>query len=109
MKLRRIALAIGLTAVLAGPALAGGSGQAYRTVGDYNDGEANPLRLVAYAIAPIGFLAEWLITRPLFRIVSQDDLAPVFSYTPLPGYDYETYEEGLSTGVAFETIPKGMD
>jgi len=71
--------------------------------GRYDDGQAHPLRLVAYLVAPAGYLAEWLVTRPFFRVVSQDDTAPIFSYTPQGGFDYETYEEGLSTGVTFES------
>jgi hypothetical protein len=99
MKIRRLVVALALVVCAATRASA---------VGVYNDGEANPLRLVAFAIAPVGYLAEWLITRPIFRVVSQDDMAPVFSYTPQAGFDYETYQEGLSTGVTFED-PHGMD
>lgn len=69
----------------------------------YDDGQAHPLKLVAYLVAPAGFLAEWLVTRPFFRLVSQEDNAAIFSYTPQGGFDYETYEEGLSTGVTFES------
>jgi hypothetical protein len=108
MQIRRIAAAVGLVSLLAGPALAGGDNGGYRTMGQYSDGESNPLRIVAYAIAPVGFLAEWLVTRPLFRLVSQQDTAPIFSYTPQAGFDYETYQEGLSTGVTFED-PHAMD
>ncbi len=108
MKLPRVLVAVGLVAALAGPAVAGPSAEAYRTVGVYNDGDSNPLRLLGLAVAPAGYLAEWLITRPFMRLVSQDSMAPIFSYTPLSGFDYETYEEGLSTGVSFEA-PSGMD
>jgi hypothetical protein len=41
-------------------------------------------------------------------LVSQQDTAPIFSYTPQAGFDYETYQEGLSTGVTFED-PQAMD
>jgi len=108
MELRRIAAAVGIVALLAGPALAGDGSSSYRTMGQYTDGESNPLRLVAYALAPAGFLAEWLVMRPIFRLVSQQDTAPIFSYTPQAGFDYETYQEGLSTGVTFED-PQAMD
>ncbi|HEY8516982.1 MAG TPA: hypothetical protein VIS07_15845 [Candidatus Binatia bacterium] len=98
MKLRRRLIATGtalaLLACVAAPA---------RAQGQYDDGQAHPLRVLAYLVAPAGFLAEWLVTRPLFRLVSQDDTAPIFSYTPQGGFDYETYEEGLSTGVTFES------
>jgi len=74
-----------------------------RAQGEYDDGQANPLRIVAYLVAPAGFLAEWLVMRPFFRIVSQEDNQAIFAYTPQGGFDYETYEEGLSTGVTFES------
>jgi hypothetical protein len=86
--------ALALIGCLASPA---------RAQGQYDDGQAHPLRLVAYLVAPAGYLAEWLVTRPFFRIVSQEDNAPIFSYTPQGGFDYETYEEGLSTGVTYES------
>ncbi|MFM7735690.1 MAG: hypothetical protein ACKOCT_00665 [Alphaproteobacteria bacterium] len=80
----------------------------YHLMGGYNDGESHPLRLVSFAVAPVGYLAEWLVTRPIHRIVAQQDMAPIFSYTPQAGFDYETYEEGLSTGVTFEE-PQSLD
>lgn len=80
----------------------------YHLMGTYNDGESHPLRLVSFAVAPIGYLAEWLVTRPIHRVVAQQDMAPIFSYTPQAGFDYETYEEGLSTGVTFEE-PQSLD
>lgn len=88
--------------------MAGGNDGSYRTVGQYTDGDSNPLRILALAVAPAGFLAEWLVMRPIFRLVSQEDTAPIFSYTPQAGFDYETYQEGLSTGVTFED-PQAMD
>jgi len=101
MKLRRgretVVAALGALALMvsiASPA---------RAQGQYDDGQAHPLRLVAYLVAPAGFLAEWLVTRPFFRVVSQEDNAAIFAYTPQGGFDYETYEEGLSTGVTFES------
>lgn len=107
MNFRRFVVAAGLVALMAGPAVAGANGDS-QTMGQYNDGESNPLRLIALAIAPAGFLIEWLVVRPIFRVVSQQDTAPVFSYTPQAGFDYETYQEGLSTGVTFED-PHAME
>ena len=68
----------------------------------YDDGQANPLHIVAYLVAPAAYLSEWLVTRPFFRVVSQEDNAPIFAYTPQGGFDYKSYQEGLSTGVTFE-------
>ncbi len=46
----------------------------------YDDSQAHPLRLLAYAVHPIGFAAEWLITRPIHAIVSQPELHRVFGH-----------------------------
>ncbi|HZR84867.1 MAG TPA: hypothetical protein VFD92_27475 [Candidatus Binatia bacterium] len=108
MNLRRFVVALGLVALVSGQAAAAGYGNTYTTMGTYNDGESHPLRLLSFAIAPAAFLAEWLVTRPIFRLVSQQDTAPIFSYTPQAGFDYETYQEGLSTGVTFED-PQAME
>jgi len=40
------------------------------------------LRLVAYAIHPVGFALEWLVMRPLHFVVSQPDLERVFGHVP---------------------------
>jgi len=93
MKTARSLAALALVVALASPALA---------VDRYDDGQAHPLRLVAYVLHPIGYLGEWLITRPFHRLVSQEDLEPVFGHTPHAGFDYETYTEGLSTGASYE-------
>jgi hypothetical protein len=92
-----------VVAALVALALTVGFASSARAQGEYDDGQANPLRVVAYLVAPAGFLAEWLVFRPLFRVVSQEDNAAIFAYTPQGGFDYETYEEGLSTGVTFES------
>lgn len=98
MLTNRLLAVVAIVTVLLGPATA---------QDQYNDGQANPLRIVAYLVAPAGYLAEWLVTRPLLRVVSQEDNAPIFSYTPEGGFDYESYEEGLSTGVASEKRVSG--
>lgn len=48
---------------------------------DYDDSQAHPLRILAYIIHPVGFAAEWLLTRPFHELVSQPDLEPVFGHT----------------------------
>jgi hypothetical protein len=72
-----------------------------RVIDPYDDSQSNPLRLAAYALHPVGYLAEWLVMRPLHRIFAQDDLEPVFGHVPHDGYDFETYTEGLGTGVSY--------
>jgi len=93
MKLGRTAVVVAMLAALASPALA---------VDDYDDSQSNPFRIAAYLVHPVGYITEWLVFRPFHRIVSQDDLEPVFGHTPHEGFDYETYTEGLSTGVTYE-------
>jgi len=94
MKLARTATVIALLlALTASPA---------RAVDQYDDSQSNPLRLLAYVIHPVGYLAEWLVLRPFHRIVSQPELEPVFGHTAHEGFDYESYTEGLSTGASYE-------
>ena len=49
---------------------------------EYDDSQSHPLRLVAYALHPVGFALEWLIVRPIHALVSQPELEPVFGHTP---------------------------
>ncbi len=94
MKLARTLVIAGLLVALAAlPA---------RASDNYDDSQSNPLRLAAYLLHPVGYLAEWLVLRPFYRVVSQDDLEPVFGHVPHEGFDYETYTEGLGTGVTYE-------
>lgn len=60
----------------------------------YDDSESNPLRLVAYAIHPIGYALEWLVMRPIHFVVSQPRLERVFGHVPheVPFGDYEAYQ-----------------
>jgi hypothetical protein len=58
---------------------------------EYNDEDSQPLKIASYAIAPIGFLLEWTIARPLHYLSTQTPLAPVLGgdrgedgYPPLP-------------------------
>jgi hypothetical protein len=74
----------------------------------YDDSQSNVLRVAAYLVSPVGFLAEWLIFRPFHRIVAQTDNEPVFGHVPHEGYDYESYVEGLDTGVTFEVPYSAM-
>ncbi len=53
----------------------------------YDDDEAHPLRVAAYALHPVGYTLEWLIFRPLHALVSQPELEPVFGHTP-HGWDF---------------------
>jgi hypothetical protein len=86
---RSFVLAIALAALFA-------VAPAARAHDSYDDSEANPLRIVAYAINPIGFGLEWLIARPIHMIVSQPQLEPVFGHVPHedPYSPYTPYGRG---------------
>ena len=86
---RSFVLAIALAALFA-------VAPAARAHDAYDDSEANPLRIIAYAINPIGFSLEWLVTRPIHFLVSQPQLEPVFGHVPHedPYGNYTPYGRG---------------
>jgi hypothetical protein len=57
----------------------------------YDDSESHPLRLVAYAVHPIGYAVEWLAMRPLHFLHSQRQLEKIFGHVahenPYGGYE----------------------
>jgi len=59
----------------------------------YDDSQSHPLRLLAYAVYPAGFLIEWAAMRPLHFLVSQPALERVFGHGPheSPFGGYEPY------------------
>jgi hypothetical protein len=77
--------------------------------GGYSDADSHPLRIVAYALHPLGFAAEWLISRPIHAVVSQPVACPVFGYAPSPwGCEDEFYPKmrqpsGISAGPSVVT------
>jgi hypothetical protein len=81
-----------LTFVL-GAALVGAPGAA-RAHDAYDDSESHPLRLIAYAVNPIGWGLEWLIMRPIHFVVSNPQLEPVFGHVPheSPWGGYRPYD-----------------
>lgn len=46
----------------------------------YDDSQAHPLRILAYAVHPVGYALELLLTRPIHAIVSQPELHRVFGH-----------------------------
>ena len=60
----------------------------------YDDSESHPLRLIAYAVHPIGWALEWLVTRPIHFVASQPRIEPVSGHVPheSPWGNYEPYE-----------------
>ena len=49
---------------------------------DYDDMQSHPLVLVYYLAHPVGYVAEWLVTRPFHYIVSRPSLERVFEHVP---------------------------
>jgi hypothetical protein len=70
MKRSTIGMLIALQLAIALPAAA--------TIDRYDDNEAHPLRVAAYLIHPVGFIAEWLVFRPFHYVVAA--AAPVFGH-----------------------------
>lgn len=60
----------------------------------YDDSQSNPLRLIAYAVHPVGFAIEWLVMRPVHFVASNPRLERVFGHVPHenPFGGYEPYE-----------------
>lgn len=58
----------------------------------YDDSQSHPLRLIAYAVNPVGFAIEWMVMRPIHFVVSQPSTERVFGHTPheSPFGDYES-------------------
>lgn len=45
---------------------------------DYEDGQSHPLRIAAYLLHPVGWLAEWMVMRPFHFIVSATEPQEAF-------------------------------
>lgn len=91
--LRGLGLGVGLLVAMAAAPTAVHAHDAY------DDSQSHPLRLIAYAVNPIGFGVEWLFTRPIHFLVSEPQLERVFGHGPhedpftsdpyrAEGYDY---------------------
>jgi len=52
--------------------------------------------IIAYAVNPVGFTLEWLVTRPIHFLVSQPQLERVFGHVPHedPYGNYTPYGRG---------------
>ncbi len=52
---------------------------------EYDDSQSNPLRVVAYLMHPIGWLAEWIVFRPLhFMVSATEPQEAFFGHHPHP-------------------------
>jgi hypothetical protein len=59
----------------------------------YDDSQSHPIRLMAYALNPVGYAIEWLVMRPIHFVVSQPSLERITGHTPheTPFGDYRAY------------------
>lgn len=72
-------MVLGAALLLCAPSFAHAqySGMDKQDPNEYNDEDSEPLKLASYVLAPIGFLLEWGIARPLHYLASDTFLAPV--------------------------------
>jgi len=72
---------------------------------DYNDyDDSHPLRLVAYAVNPVGYTLEWLVLRPIHALTSQPGLRPIFGTDPY-GPGFRTFDQPGDMTAAQPTPP----
>lgn len=49
----------------------------------YEDGQANPFRMLAYLVNPIGVALEWVVARPLHALTDANNATRyIFGHTP---------------------------
>ncbi len=46
---------------------------------EYTDEDSHPLKVASYFVAPIGFMLEWTVMRPLHYVTANSFLAPMFN------------------------------
>ena len=74
-----------------------GTKTAFAAPDEYDDSQSNPLRIAAYLMHPVGWLAEWVIFRPFHFLVSATEPQEAFFghrphppilAEPQPAYDF---------------------
>src|SRR5216684_1426742 len=77
--MRRILLASAiLTLVMSAYAAAQTFPEDRQYPNEYTQEDSHPIKLVSYALAPIGFVLEWTVARPLHYLATQTALAPMY-------------------------------
>ena len=75
---------------------------------EYDDSQSHPLRVLAYAWHPVGWLAEWTIFRPIHYLVSATrPQEQIFGHTPHPPVLAEpqpSYNFGVGKKVPVQTV-----
>jgi len=91
--MRRVILALLAIVVLGVPALCRADELDERQNPQaYTDEDSQPLKLSSYFVAPVGFLLEWTVTRPLHYVLEETPLAPAFDST----YSEDTASEPIA-------------
>jgi outer membrane protein OmpA-like peptidoglycan-associated protein len=55
-----------------------GTKTAFAAPDEYDDSQSNPLRIAAYLLHPVGWLAEWVVFRPFHFLVSATEPQEAF-------------------------------
>lgn len=75
---------------------------------EYDDSQSHPLRILAYAWHPVGWLAEWTIFRPIHYLVSATrPQEQIFGHTPHPPVladPQPSYNFGVARKVPVQTV-----
>jgi outer membrane protein OmpA-like peptidoglycan-associated protein len=76
--MRSLVVALVLTSAL-------GAKTAVAAPDEYDDSQSNPLRIAAYLMHPVGWLAEWMVFRPFHFLVSATEpQEAIFGHRPHP-------------------------
>jgi len=85
--MRRAALCLLTLLILATPAISrADSMNESQKPNEYTQEDSQPLKFASYFVAPIGFVLEWTVTRPMHWVSTNTFLAPVLDSE----YGYET-------------------
>src|SRR5574341_35330 len=90
---------------------------AFAASDEYDDSQSHPLRIGAYALHPLGVVAEWLVFRPLHFLVSATQPQETFfghrPHPPVLGNPQPLYDYGVAKKVpqqqAMRAAPKAPE
>jgi peptidoglycan-associated lipoprotein len=83
---------------------------AFAASDEYDDSQSHPLRVGAYALYPLGFIAEWMVFRPLHFIVSATEPQEAFfghrPHPPVLGSPQPLHDYGLPKKVPAQQMTR---